>query len=271
MKQKIIPIVSICIGLLAGILTHQYLKAKRNELLAMKNEILAGARKVTVMVTTRDLPSGSILRQSDLTILECFEMAVGDRAVRHADGPMLLGKSTLLALTKGKPIFWTDIEGGRIGASLAPMVKRELRALSIAVSGANAVSGMVEPNDKVDVLGTFAFPSKQDEKEMESVTLTVLQDVTVLATGQDLARGSFGESDNRRARSYSTVTLEVTPREAELLVFAQQMKGSLTLTLRNPEDVSFEKNLPEINFQQLETMLPELNMNRQRTIRHKNL
>ena len=62
---------------------------------------------------------------------------------------------------------------------------------------------------------------------------------------------------------------ELTPREAELLVFVENMRGHLTLSLRNPEDVSFEKNLPEVNFNMLEEEIPVLNESRQVTIRHK--
>ena len=69
---------------------------------------------------------------------------------------------------------------------------------------------------------------------------------------------------------YNTVTVEVTPREAELLVFVENMRGHLTLALRNPEDVSYEKNLPEVNFDMLERELPELNSYRQMILRHKN-
>lgn len=47
------------------------------------------------------------------------------------------------------------------------------------------------------------------------------------------------------------------------------MKGQLILALRNPEDVSFEKDLPEIDFQHLENKLPELNAYRQKFIRNK--
>ena len=77
-------------------------------------------------------------------------------------------------------------------------------------------------------------------------------------------RWNRGNSGN-----YSTLTFEVTPREAELLIFAQGERGRLTLTLRNPDDVGFEKILPEVNFQHVEKSLPDLNDYRQKTVRHK--
>ncbi len=129
---------------------------------------------------------------------------------------------------------------------------------------------MVQPKDNVDVLGTFAFPSQESPGQMETVTLSVLQDVTVLATGQKIARQSLGQRNSRyNSSGYNTVTLEVTPREAELLVFAQKMKGSLTLALRHPTDVTWKRDLPAVNFDLLQNELPAINLERQRNIRHK--
>jgi Flp pilus assembly protein CpaB len=84
-----------------------------------------------------------------------------------------------------------------------------------------------------------------------------------------MAKGVTAAADEGRSFGYSSVTFEVTPREAELLVFAQHMRGQLTLSLRHPEDVTFERALPEVNFQYLEKSLPEINLNRQREIRNK--
>jgi pilus assembly protein CpaB len=152
---------------------------------------------------------------------------------------------------------------------LAPAIALGMRAVSMPVSADAAVAGLIQPGDRVDILGTFALPARNGVPgELENVTLTVLQDVSVLATGQQLAKAEFGGRMGR-TRSYSTVTFEVTPREAELLVFAQTVEGELTLTLRNPEDQSFEKEVPEINFEQLESSLPGLNLYRQKEIRHK--
>ena len=40
----------------------------------------------------------------------------------------------------------------------------------------------------------------------------------------------------------------MTPREAEMLVFCEQIKGRLALTLRNRNDTSYEKELPQVDF-----------------------
>ena len=270
MKEKVIPIASVLIGILAFALTHQYLRGKHRELAELEAQIYRDAAKIRVMVARHDIPAGTMLKASDLRTLEVFERSVRGHAITPEHGELLIGKKTLFTIDKGNPIFWSDIEGGGTGRlALSPMISHGLRAISITAGGVTAVSGMIQPNDRIDVLGTFSFPSKSTPGEMETVTLTVLQDVTVLATGHTMAKQQWLEGGIRRATGYSTVTLEVTPSEAELLVFAEQSSGSLTLALRNPSDVSYESDLPEINFEHLQTRLPELNLYRQRRIRHK--
>lgn len=270
MNQKIALAISIAIGAMAFFLTVNYLKKKETEFKDRVAELYKGARKIHVVVARSDIPQGAVITKADLAKNEVFEIETSIRghAITLDDAELILGRKTLFMIKSGEPIFWSDIEGGgRSGGSLASTVQPGLRAVSISVGGAAAVSSMVEPNDRVDVLGTFAFPSKTIPNEMKTVTLTILQDVTVLATGQSTANQA--RTARSRSRSYSTVTLETTPREAELLVFSQQMKGRLYLSLRNPSDVGFEADLPEINFSQLESSLPTLNRDRQRLIRKK--
>ncbi len=265
MKEKWILIVAIIVGLAAFWLTGNYLRSE-------KKKILSATRQVMVVVAANDLPAGSILKSSDLAKNLVFQSAVGDRAVLPEAVREIIGKKLLFNINRGNPIQWSDVDVPFRGeAGLAAMVNPGMRAISISVDTVSSVSGMIKPNDRVDVLGTFSFPAAALSGEMETVTLTVLQDVTVLAAGQTLARQSAGpgELPARAAHGYSTITFEVTPREAELLVFAQTVKGRLFLALRNPADVSFVTDLPQINFEHLHQKLPELNLIRQRDIRHK--
>ncbi len=269
MKQNIILIVSVVIGIFAGFLTRYYLVAKDNEVKAHILKLDAKAVPITVMAAARPIPKGTVLKAADLGTITTREGAVRGHAVMPEDAIRLLGRRTTMRLDTKAPVFWTDIEGGKGRFSgLSDAVIPGMRAISINVSGASAVSSMVLPNDRVDVLGTFTFPSADAVGEQELVTLTVLQDVTILATGQQTAKNMIGQ-ENRRSGGYSLVTLSVTPREAEMLVFAQQVKGRLTLSLRNPEDVGFERDLPRVDFDQIEVQLRELNLKRQADLRYK--
>ncbi|NEJ74513.1 pilus assembly protein CpaB [Rhizobium phaseoli] len=77
------------------------------------------------------------------------------------------------------------------------------------------------------------------------VTRTFLQNVKVLAVGAaTTAEGAITKANS----TYNNVTVEVTPAEAEMLIFAMgQSNGSLNLVLRNPADNSVEE-LPSINW-----------------------
>lgn len=264
MKQHIVLVVSIVIGLAAFWLTNRYLRMERERL-------WAEAEKVVAVVAARDLAAGTVLRYEDLGRKTVFKASVIGQAVTPEEVDAIIGKRLRFEVQRGQPIPWSyvDLPEGRRGG-LAPMIKVGMRALSLSIGGDAAVSGLVQPNDRVDILGTFTMPSRRQPGQMEAVTFTLLQDVTVLATGQRLARTEWGAAATGDWRGgYSTVTLEVTPREAELLVFAQHMKGQLTLTLRNPDDVGFEREVPEVNFDYLERVLPDVNLYRQRQVRHK--
>jgi pilus assembly protein CpaB len=271
MKPKIALILSLIAGLLAFLLTLNFLNNQRKKFEKARLELNAGVDLIEVVGAGKDLPVGTVLTANDLGHKSAPSRDFGERAVLYSDFRQILGKKLKYAIRKDEIIQWQDLDIPYApGSGLAPTIKPGLRAVSISVGGAATVSGLVQPNDRVDILGTFALPSRRAPTEMETVTLTILQDVSVLAVGQTLARQSGGADATRRtATSYSMVTFEVTPREAELLVFTESMKGRLTLVLRNPEDMSFEKSLPSVDFQRLEQSLPELNEYRQRMIRHK--
>jgi Flp pilus assembly protein CpaB len=55
----------------------------------------------------------------------------------------------------------------------------------------------------------------------------------------------------------------VTPREAEMLVFAEQMKGRLVLALRSRTDTSYEAELPKVDFERIKGEIENLNRQRQ--------
>ncbi len=268
--QLMILVVSVIAGLLAFWLTARYISSKMDEVEELKRAIYADAEQIPVVVAYRDLPAGTVLRSEDLARKSVFRGAVTENTVLPEYVDMVLGKALRYMIRSREPLLWNYIDMPyQPGRGLAPRISPGLRALSISVSSPSSVSGLVQPSDRVDVLGTFTFPSKTRPGEIETLTLTMLQDVTILATGQQMARTHGVHEVRTHGSGYNTVTLEITPREAEMLVFSQTMRGDLTLTLRNPDDMGFERDLPKINFEHIEQHLEDLNLYRQRAIRHK--
>jgi len=269
MKQRMVLIISVLVGLLAFGMTQSYFHARMADLEKERTDLISSEKQVEVIAAGRDLPAGTVLIKNDLKSKKIPWHDVTKDTILVADLNRFLGKKLKQSMDKADTLMWSYVDVPfRPGSGLAPVITSGRRAVSISISGAAGVSGLVQPNDRVDVLGSFTFPSRKDPEKTEWVTLTVLQDVSILATGQTLGKSEFGDR-SRSSSGYSTVTVEVTPREAELLVFVENMRGHLTLSLRNPEDVSYEKNLPEINFNMLEEELPVLNAYRQQFIRYK--
>jgi len=269
MKQKLVLIVSVLVGLLAAFLTRAYLTAQERNYRQMTDDFMRRFASMSVVAVNKDLPSGSQLSTADFEFKDQIESVARGRAIEEHNFQRLIGKRILRQYQAGQVIYWADIDGGEPGTGgLSSDIKKGMRGVSINVSGASSVSGMVQPNDHVDVLGTFSFPSKEVPGEMELVTLTILQDVLVLATGKETAKSRLF-ANNPSGSSYSTVTLEVTPRETEMLVFAEQIKGRLSLALRNPDDIHYETTLPRVNFDKIQGEIEKLNEERQRTIHRK--
>lgn len=130
-------------------------------------------------------------------------------------------------------------EPGFIAAVLRP----GLRAISVPTSAVASNSGLVSTGDRVDVILSLERAKESSGEESPGAaprlaSQTLLRDVRVLAlnnvtrselnvrSDQDAAK----KSTKREYSSYETVTLEVTPREAEQLAVAKEV-GTLQLVL----------------------------------------
>ena len=272
MKQRLILAIAVVTGLLAAFLTKQYVSAKEQAYVRMQNDLLGKYKNVEAVVFSRDMPRDTLIKAEDLAFYNVLANTLRPDAVSTLDISQLAGRRTVNSVVAKKAVNWSDIEGGVsfLGSGLASEIIKTMRAFSINVSGSASVSGLVRPQDHVDVIGTFVLDSVDRPNEKEQVTLTVLQNVTVIATGRE-TESSMARLSAERAASYSLVTLLVTPREAETLVACEQNRGKLTLALRHPDDLGYEEELPTVDFKLIRETLGTLNKNRQDTIVNRRL
>ena len=266
MKRKIVLIASLVAGVIAAVFTHVYIQAKNAEVRDLKQSLVSRyGGEMWALCFKRDMPGGTILSKADLQLKKVPVAGMRGQAVGEENLADVVGRKILFGHKELDALFWGDIEGGNPAEKgLSADIKKQMRAVSINCSGAASVSSMVRPNDHVDVIGTFDLSDpgvSAPSKAKSLVTCTILQNVLVLATGSQTAKmrakqAGFGNG-------YSTVTLLVTPREAEMLVFTEQMRGSLVLTLRNRSDTSYEKDLPEVNYEKIKGEIRDLNAKRQ--------
>jgi pilus assembly protein CpaB len=125
----------------------------------------------------------------------------------------------------------------------AAVVSPGMRAISIGISAQSASGGFIAPGDFVDVLLSaeievvdgkgktlkgVAVEMPDGDSLLKYSTETVLRNMRVLAIDQSLGHSE----DQGPADVGKTATLEVSPRDAEKLLNADQI-GELTLVLRS--------------------------------------
>ena len=116
------------------------------------------------------------------------------------------------------------------GQGIAPIIPVGMRAVTVRVTEVVGVAGFVLPGMRVDILVTGRPPDSND-----TVTTTVLQNIVVLSAGQTYQPDARGQAINA-----STVTVLVTPEQAELVTLAGN-EGRIQLVLRNGSDHGIEK------------------------------
>ena len=107
---------------------------------------------------------------------------------------------------------------------MAYIIPEGYRAMAVAVNDVAGVAGFVLPNSTVDVIVTTTPPSGG-----ERISKIVLENLRVLAVGQKM------EEKEGKAVQVPTVTVSITPEEAERLALASNV-GTLQLLLRGAKD-----------------------------------
>jgi pilus assembly protein CpaB len=183
-------------------------------------------KQVRVIVAAHDLPLGTMLRPADIKSLDYPESSVPKGAV--VESKSALNHVLLFPINTNEPVLASKLSSVTGAEGMSATIEPGFRAVSVAITDVNGVSGLIQPNSHVDVLftrtGTIA----------EASTSTILQNVKVLYTGHAIAAGQT--ADPRAPRS-QVATLLLNPADAQKLELAKN-QGRIGLSLRNPLDRS---------------------------------
>jgi pilus assembly protein CpaB len=107
-----------------------------------------------------------------------------------------------------------------------------MRAITVPVNVSSGVAGFVFPGDHVDMVLTQQVNGGGDGPALK-VSETIIRNLRVLATDQRITEKD--DDGKTQVKTFSNVTLEVTPRIAEKIAVAQSL-GTLSLSLRSIAD-----------------------------------
>ncbi len=181
------------------------------------------------VAATQDLAAGDSLQKQTLTLIDW----PGDRPLEDAFAKTddLVGRTVLYPVSVGVPIRAHYLATAGSGFGLSTKIPEGMRAMSLKTDQIVGVAGFLSPGSHVDVLVTFHTPASPDP-----ITATVLQDVQILATGQNMQPDPEG-----KVAPTDVVTLLVNPQEAEKVVLASA-QGTVHFVLRNGADHTVVKN-----------------------------
>jgi pilus assembly protein CpaB len=225
MKKTLIPVMAVLLGAAGAGLIYQSSLNREKILSDTVEAVTASAR----------IEAGEALSESKLSRVTLPARFCPQGAALEKNKAGLLGQKTLIAVDRGQLILWNFINVNPAEQGLSARLQEGERAVTISVDKRAGLDGALKTGNRVDVLGTFVMPDEGKKR----VTRTLLQNLPVLSLG------SGGDGGG-----YTTVTLKVTGKEAELLAFSEGM-AELRLTLRGNRDFTIMGELPAIDFSNL--------------------
>jgi len=132
------------------------------------------------------------------------------------------------AIYEGEPVIEKKLVLPTENGFMSAILPKGMRAVSVPVSAETGAGGFILPNDRVDVLLTRKIDDGSNQKS--SISETVLTNVRVLAIDQTFR--PKGEDDKEYVVADKTATLELDPRQTEVISMTQDV-GQLSLTLRS--------------------------------------
>lgn len=156
----------------------------------------------------------------------------------------LVGAVAVVPIKKNEQITFNKLVEPSIRTGLSPQITPGRRGIAIPVGESTGVAKLIKPGDRVDVVAVVDLGGGKENR----MAKTILQDVVVLATGHNVTNNAprqiepdaFGGKDKIRSlaedTTFSTITVEVDPAQAQSLSLILGTDTQLVFTLRNNDD-----------------------------------
>jgi len=178
-----------------------------------------------VVIAKIDIPEGAAIDRNSLVLTSWPAQTVPTGAYSSLDS--VVGRVTRVNVFTGEAIVPGRLAPAGTGPGLELKIPPGQRAMAVRINDVAGISGLIQPNSRVDVLVTIADPvsGKQQAK-------LFMENMRVLSVGTEIQRDAAGKPNTA-----TTATLAVTPDEAERLAIAMNT-GSIQLVLRGYGDPS---------------------------------
>lgn len=222
-SRRVTLIVAVVLALGTGILTLRYLTS-------LQQAAPPPAETRQVIVAVKDIPARAKITVDMLRLTTRPAAEVDPDTI--SDPKQAVDSLALITIPAGSTLTTSKI--GR-PAELAMPVRLQagMRALTLSGDRVKAVSGFVQPGDRVDII---AIPPRQGSGPPAGVT--ILRGILVLAinsTMEQMSAQTQQQQQQNDTGNPATITVAVTPKEADLLAAVDQ-EIPLRLALRSPQE-----------------------------------
>ena len=213
-KSVLLLLVAISCGTVAAIGASQVLSEGWNQ---------GQIKTVPVYVAIADIDINEKLDATHVRVEKWPE----DKVPRGAIGRLedLKGKYARVRLYEGEPITARKLSDTVSNKSF--VIPVGYRVASVKVKMDTAVSFLIQPGDRVDLIATF----QRSRDIPQTVTIPILRNVRVFAVNSE----TESKVEDGKPIVAKTVTLLLKEDEDEILALASEM-ASIRLSLRNPKE-----------------------------------
>ncbi len=176
-----------------------------------------------VVIANADIPEGAAIDRAQVVVASWPAPTVPLGAYSSIDS--VVGRVTRVNVFNGEAIVPGRLAPAGTGPGLELKIPPGQRAMAVRINDIAGISGLIQPNSRVDVMVTIA-----DQSTGKQVAKLFMENMRVLSVGTEIQRDASG-----RPNAAATATLAVTPEEAERLAIAMNT-GSIQLVLRGYGD-----------------------------------
>lgn len=219
----IVGVLAVAIAAVAAYFLYSYLKLQEKKV----EEAVASEK---IVVAAAEIPIGSTINITQLKTADWPKANVPQGAFLSKE--LVVGRTAIQTFLPGDPVTEAKLipKEGPAGI-LTYKIPEGHRAMTVAVDQVAGVAGFINPGNMVDVVLIVTPPGAT-----QTLSKIVLQNVPILAIGQIV------EQKEGKPVVVPTVTMDVTPEDAENLAIAST-QGRLQLVLRRFGDKEVAKTV----------------------------
>lgn len=223
-KSLILIIIALGCGLVASIGISQVLEQQSGQptpQVEMEN----------IFVALEDIDINEPIKPEMIKLEPWPADKIPEGAIRELEN--VEGRRPRSRLFVGEVILEGKLFGSEEDHGASKLIPKGYRVHAIRVTAESAVSGLILPGDRVDVIVYLTVVNQVNRSAgKKQITRTILTNCRVFAVNEQIHRETDSQGNSIAAK---TVSLLVTPKQVEILVLASQL-GKLSLSLRSPDE-----------------------------------